>query len=189
MEDKDMKRLAVFCGSRNGVAPEYREGAIQLGKELVKRGLSLVYGGGSVGLMGAVADSMIEEGGEVIGVMPHVLHEREISHPHLTELILVETMHERKAKMASIADGFIILPGGPGTMEEFFEVFTWAVIGIHQKPIGLLNVHQYYEPLLSLFDHMVEQQFLQEKSRSLIIVESDPKVLLDRLSMYHNETV
>ncbi|MBP3041728.1 TIGR00730 family Rossman fold protein [Bacillaceae bacterium Marseille-Q3522] len=179
-----MKRIAVYCGSSYGASEAYKEGAVQLGKELVRRGITLVYGGASVGIMGVVADTVLEEGGNAIGVIPKVLKAREIAHPHLSELITVDTMHERKAKMADLSDGFITLPGGPGTMEEFFEVFTWAQIGVHQKPCGLLNIHQYYNPLLSLLDHMEAQQFLQKKNRALVIVDTDPKRLLDKFTTY-----
>jgi uncharacterized protein (TIGR00730 family) len=144
-----VKQLAVFCGSSNGASEAYKEGAIQLGKELAKRNITLVYGGASVGIMGAVANTVLNEGGKVIGVIPRLLEEREISHQHLTELHTVDTMHERKSKMAELADGFIALPGGPGTLEEFFEIFTWAQIGLHQKPCGLLNINQYYNPLIA----------------------------------------
>lgn len=166
-----MKRLAVYCGSSLGASEAYKLGAIQLGIELAKRNITLVYGGSSNGLMGAVADTVLSHGGQVIGVIPSVLVEREISHTGLTELYKVDSMHERKAKMAELADGFIVLPGGTGTLEEFFEVFTWGQIGLHQKPCGLLNIEHYYEPLISLFDHMIEQKFLQEKFRSMILVE------------------
>lgn len=189
MEVLALKRLAVFCGSSNGASSAYREGAVQLGKELAKRGISLVYGGASVGIMGTVADTVLEEGGEVIGVMPKLLIEREISHQHVTKLFIVDSMHERKAKMAELADGFIALPGGPGTLEEFFEIFTWAQIGIHQKPLGLLNINHYYDPLLALFDHMVTEQFLQAKYRSMSIVDSDAKALLDQFETYQAPTV
>lgn len=189
MEVLALKRLAVFCGSSNGASSAYREGAVQLGKELAKRGISLVYGGASVGIMGTVADTVLEEGGEVIGVMPKLLIEREISHQHVTKLFIVDSMLERKAKMAELADGFIALPGGPGTLEEFFEVFTWAQIGIHQKPLGLLNINHYYDPLLALFDHMVTEQFLQAKYRSMSIVDSDAKALLDQFETYQAPTV
>lgn len=184
-----MKHLAVFCGSSNGASEVYKEGAVKLGEELAKRGITLVYGGASVGIMGAVADAALNVGGKVIGVIPRLLEEREISHLHLTELYIVDTMHERKAKIADLADGFIALPGGPGTLEEFFEVFTWAQIGLHQKPCGLLNINHYYDPLLNLLDHMVEQQFLQEKYRSLAIVDSDPKILIDKFNTYGPPTI
>ncbi|WP_156291891.1 LOG family protein [Oceanobacillus salinisoli] len=184
-----MKRLAVFCGSSNGASEVYKEGAVQLGKELAKRNITLVYGGASVGIMGALADTVLNEGGKVIGVIPKLLEEREISHQHLTELYTVDTMHERKAKMADLADGFIALPGGPGTLEEFFEIFTWAQIGLHQKPCGLLNINNYYNPLISLFDHMVEQEFLQDKYRSMAIIKSDPRMLIDRFNTYEPPTI
>lgn len=179
-----LKRLAVFCGSSNGISDVYRDGAIQLGKELAKRDITLVYGGASVGIMGAVADAVLSEGGKVIGVIPKLLEEREISHQHLTELHVVNTMHERKAKMAELADGFITLPGGAGTLEEFFEVFTWAQIGLHQKPCGLLNINHYYDPLVHLFNHMGNQGFLQEKYRLMAIVDANPKLLIDKFSRY-----
>jgi uncharacterized protein (TIGR00730 family) len=179
-----MKRLAVFCGSSLGASDEYKSGAIQLGKELARRKITLIYGGSSIGLMGAVADTVLSEGGQAIGVIPRLLEEREISHKGLTELHSVETMHERKAKMMELADGFIVLPGGTGTLEEFFEVFTWGQIGLHQKPCGLLNIHHYYDPLISLFDHMIEQKFLQGKFRSMLIAEAEPSVLLEQFSNY-----
>ncbi|WHY67693.1 TIGR00730 family Rossman fold protein [Neobacillus sp. SuZ13] len=184
-----MKRLAVFCGSSLGASKAYREGAIQLGKELAKRNITLVYGGSSIGLMGAVADTVISEGGHAIGVIPRVLEEREISHKGLTELIKVETMHERKAKMADLSDGFVVLPGGTGTLEEFFEMFTWGQIGLHQKPCGLLNIEHYYDPLLSLFDHMIDQKFLQEKFRSMAIIEEKSDELLDKFINYQPPTI
>ncbi|MEH7332283.1 TIGR00730 family Rossman fold protein [Neobacillus drentensis] len=179
-----MKRIAVYCGSSFGASEAYKNGAVQLGKELAKQKITLVYGGSSNGLMGAVADAALQEGGHVIGVIPRVLEEREISHKGLTELHTVETMHERKAKMAELADGFIVLPGGAGTLEEFFEVFTWGQIGLHQKPCGILNIHHYYDPLKNLIDHMIEQKFLQEKFRSMVIFEEQPDVLLDQFSKY-----
>jgi uncharacterized protein (TIGR00730 family) len=180
-----MKRLAVFCGSSNGASEAYKEGAIQLGKELARQGIALVYGGASIGLMGTIANTVLEEGGQVIGVIPKVLENKEISHPHLTELLVVSSMHERKAKMADLADGFIALPGGSGTLEEFIEVFTWAQLGLHQKPMGLLNIDHYYDPLVSLLNHMADQQFLQEKFRSMALVDSTPQSLIERF--YHYE--
>jgi uncharacterized protein (TIGR00730 family) len=179
-----MKSVAVFCGSSMGAHPMYEDGAREFGRELARRGISLVYGGASVGLMGTVADAVLREGGKVIGVMPRVLLDREISHKRLSELVIVETMHERKARMAELAEGFVALPGGPGTFEEFFEVFTWAQIGIHRKPCGLFNIQNYFLPLSSLFRHMIEQGFMQEKYRSMVIMESNPKALLDRFAAY-----
>lgn len=184
-----MKRIAVFCGSSNGASQVYRDGAVLLGEELAKRGITLVYGGASVGLMGAVADAVLTNGGQVIGVIPRMLEEREIAHANLTELIIVHSMHERKAKMAELADGFIALPGGTGTLEEFIEVFTWAQLGVHQKPCGLLNINQYYDPLVSLINHMADQQFLHEQYRSMAIVASSPRELIDRFNSYEPPAV
>ncbi|MDQ0233212.1 MULTISPECIES: LOG family protein [Bacillaceae] len=179
-----MKRVAVFCGSSDGAQKEYKEVAAELGKELAVRGITLVYGGASVGMMGTLADSVLHNGGEVIGVIPKLLEEREISHKLLSKLYVVETMHERKARMSELADGFIVLPGGPGTMEEFFEIFTWAQIGLHQKPCGLLNVKDYFNPLLDLLDHMIEQKFLHERFRSFAIIENKPEALLRELYQF-----
>ncbi|QED49556.1 LOG family protein [Cytobacillus dafuensis] len=184
-----MKKLAVFCGSSNGASNVYIEAAKKMGRELAKRNIALVYGGASVGIMGAVADSVLEEGGQVIGVMPRFLDEREISHKNLTELIVVDSMHERKAKMADLADGFIALPGGPGTLEEFFEIFTWAQIGLHQKPIGLLNINHYYDPLVALFNHMTSEQFMHDKYRTMAIVDAEPNGLLDQFNKYVPPTI
>lgn len=181
-----MKKIAVFCGSSDGSSKSYREGAVRLGEELAKRGITLVYGGSSIGLMGTVANAVLQGDGKAIGVIPKLLVDKEIAHQELTELYTVDTMHERKAKMAELADGFIAMPGGPGTMEEFFEVFTWAQLGLHRKPLGLLNINDYYNPLIALLDHMVEQQFLQEKNRSLALVDSDPGILLGKL--FSNKT-
>src|SRR5690606_323340 len=143
----------------------------------------------SVGVMGAVADSVLEEGGKVIGVMPNFLEKREISHKNLTQLIIVDSMHERKAKMAELADGFIALPGGPGTLEEFFEIFTWAQLGLHQKPCGLLNINHYFDPLITLFNHMADEQFLHEKYRSMALVDVEPQGLLDQFNTYEPPTL
>jgi uncharacterized protein (TIGR00730 family) len=184
-----LKKLAVFCGSSNGSSDVYVEAAKKLGKELAKRNIALVYGGASVGVMGAVADSVLEEGGYVIGVMPSFLDDREIAHKNLTELIIVDSMHERKAKMADLADGFIALPGGPGTLEEFFEIFTWAQLGLHSKPCGLLNINHYYDPLITLFNHMSNEQFLHEKYRTMALVDNEPSGILDKFNTYEPPTV
>ncbi|WP_010172736.1 TIGR00730 family Rossman fold protein [Bacillus coahuilensis] len=176
-----MKHVAVFCGSRSGLNPAYKEAAIELGKELARRKISLVYGGASVGLMGEVANSVLTNGGKVIGVIPHLLNDREIAHPALTELIVVDSMHERKAKMVELADGFIALPGGPGTLEEFVEVFTWSQLGIHHCPFGLLNVEQYYDPLIQLFNQMVDTGFLDAQMREFVKVDQSPYPLLEQL--------
>ena len=184
-----MKRIAVYCGSSFGASEDYKAGAMELGKELAKRNMTLVYGGSSNGLMGAVADTVLHEGGQVIGVIPKVLGDREISHTGLTQLFTVSTMHERKAKMAELADGFVVLPGGTGTLEEFFEIFTWGQIGLHQKPCGLLNIQHYYDPLISLFDHMFNQKFLQEKFRSMLLIEEKPAALIDQFYHYVAPTI
>lgn len=179
-----MIRLAVFCGSKDGAHPVFREAAGTLGQALAARGIGLVYGGSRVGTMGAVADATLAAQGQAIGVLPHFLQEKELAHPGLTELHLVHSMHDRKAKMSELADGFIILPGGPGTMEEFFEVFTWAQLGLHEKPCGVLNIEGYYDPLIALFDTMERQGFLIPEHRAMLIVESDPDLLLERFATY-----
>lgn len=179
-----MKKIAVFCGSKEGTTPVYREAAERLGKELAKRGLTLVYGGSRVGTMGMLADSVLAHGGQAIGVLPTFLEEREIAHPNLTELILVESMHERKAKMTELADGFIALPGGPGTMEELFEVFTWAQLGLHEKPCGILNVGGYYDALEALFDGMQTQGFMAKEHGEIALFDTDAARLLERFATY-----
>ncbi|MBN2984196.1 TIGR00730 family Rossman fold protein [Cohnella algarum] len=179
-----MKKIAVFCGSSMGASEAYASGAQELGKELARRGLSLVYGGANVGLMGAVANSVLSEGGEAIGILPGFLKNREIAHPLLSELVIVDSMHERKAKMAELADGFIVLPGGAGTMDEFFEIFTWLQLGLHAKPCGLLNVNRYFDPLIALIAHMADENFLQEKYRTAVLVDEDPGELLNRFATY-----
>ncbi|WP_157053889.1 TIGR00730 family Rossman fold protein [Paenibacillus sp. D9] len=179
-----MNAIAVFCGSSMGARPTYAEGAARLGSELARRGITLVYGGASVGIMGVLADSVLQAGGQVIGVIPTMLEEREISHRGLTELIVVGSMHERKLKMSELADGFIAMPGGPGTMEELFEIVTWGQLGLHRKPIGLLNVDGYYDGLISFFGHMNKEQFLQDKYLSMALSDSDPASLLDTFAAY-----
>ncbi|CAN5724385.1 TIGR00730 family Rossman fold protein [soil metagenome] len=179
-----MNSICVFCGSSSGKDHAYSEGARSLGVSLADRGIKLVYGGGHVGLMGVVADAALEAGGEVIGVMPKSLVDREIAHETLTDLRVVGSMHERKALMAKLSDGFIALPGGNGTLEEFFEVLTWAQLGEHRKPCGLLNVSEYYDPLIEVLDHMVDQGFLSEKHRSIVQVESSSEDMLRALYRY-----
>ena len=179
-----MKKLAVFCGSKDGATPIFRQAAATLGTALARHDLGLVYGGSRVGTMGAVADAVLAANGQAIGVLPHFLQEKEIAHPNLTELHLVESMHDRKAKMAELADGFIILPGGPGTMEEFFEVFTWAQLGLHEKPCGILNIDGYYDPLVTLFQQMETQGFLIPEHAAMLLVESDSERLLERFRTY-----
>lgn len=179
-----MKKLAVFCGSKDGASPLFKEAAATLGTVLAQQDYGLVYGGSRVGTMGAVADAILAANGQAIGVLPHFLQEKEIAHPNLTELHLVESMHDRKAKMAELADGFIILPGGPGTMEEFFEVFTWAQLGLHEKPCGILNIDGYYDPLMALFKQMETQGFIIPEHAAMLLVESTPEALLERFRQY-----
>jgi len=179
-----MKSLCVFCGSRSGTEAAYDEAASALGLALAAGGITLVYGGGRVGLMGVVADAALGAGGEVVGVIPRALLEREIAHTGLTDLRVVGSMHKRKALMSELSEGFIALPGGTGTLEEFFEVLTWAQLGEHRKPCGLLNAGRYYDPLLAVFDHMVQQGFLSEEHRAMVLVETEPEALLEAIAGY-----
>ena len=179
-----MKSVCVFCGSQSGEDPAYEETARALGETLAAMGIELVYGGGHVGLMGAIADAALAAGGEVTGVMPRALVDREIAHTGLTRLHVVGSMHERKAMMSELSEGFVALPGGSGTLEEFFEVLTWAQLGEHGKPCGLLNVAGYYDPLLAVFDHMVDQGFLHEKHRAMVLVETEPTAMLAMFEEY-----
>lgn len=156
---------------------------------MVEQGITLVYGGASVGIMGTVADTVLREGGQAIGVIPALLEGREIAHKNLTELHRVSTMHERKSKMIELADGFVALPGGFGTLEEFAEVFTWSQIGLHQKPVGLMNINNYYDPLLSLINKMTDEQFMQEKYRHMAITETDGNALIRRFRDYEAPAV
>jgi hypothetical protein len=173
-----VRRLCVFCGSSPGRLPRYRHAAEALGATLAKKGIGLVYGGGAVGLMGIVADAALAHGGEVIGIIPNALARKEIAHESLTELRVVASMHERKALMADLSDGFVALPGGVGTLEEFFEILTWSMLGLHAKPCGLLDVDGYYRPLLALLDHAVAERFVKPVHRALVLVEQDPERLL-----------
>ncbi len=179
-----MKSLCVFCGSRSGNDPAHARAAERLGVELAERNITLVYGGGRVGLMGVVAHAVLGAAGEAVGVMPKALIEREIGHTGLTDLRVVGSMHERKALMAELAQGFVALPGGTGTLEEFFEVLTWAQLGIHAKPCGLLNVAGYYDLLLDVFERMVDRGFLSEAHRAMVLVETGPRALLERFAHY-----
>lgn len=180
----DIRRLAVFCGSNAGARPEYEAGARSLGRLLAARKIGIVYGGSSVGLMQTLAETMLEEAGEIIGVIPKMLVEREVANTALEDLRIVGSMHERKAMMAELADGFIALPGGIGTLEEFFEIWTWAQLGVHEKPCGLLNLAGYYDPLLTFLNGAVEERFVRQVHRDMVIVESDPKALLERFASY-----
>lgn len=181
---RDIKRIAVYCGSAAGASEIYRLEAVKFARILVEQGITLVYGGASVGIMGTVADTVLREGGKAIGVIPALLEGREIAHKNLTELHRVSTMHERKSKMIELADGFVALPGGFGTLEEFAEVFTWSQIGLHQKPVGMMNINNYYDPLLSLISKMTDEQFMQEKYRHMAIVETDGNALIRRFRDY-----
>jgi uncharacterized protein (TIGR00730 family) len=179
-----MQRVLVFCGSSVGARAEYAEYAAELGEVIARRGLGLVFGGASVGLMGAVAGGALDAGGEVIGVIPRGLVEREIAHPRLTDLREVSSMHERKAVMADLADAVIALPGGSGTLDELFELYTWSQLGLHRAPIGLLDVAGYWQPLMGLLNHMVAEQFLRAEYRDMLLVDTEPVALLDRLAGY-----
>jgi uncharacterized protein (TIGR00730 family) len=176
-----MRRLCIFCGSSKGGRQVYAEAARALGAALTRRRIGLVFGGGRVGLMGVVADTVLAAGGDVIGVIPEALVARELAHNGVGDLRVVGSMHERKALMAELADAFVALPGGYGTFEEFCEVITWAQLGLHRKPCGLLNVDGFYDPLLAFFDHAVAERFIRPAHRSLVVQERDPERLLDRL--------
>lgn len=179
-----MKRICVFAGSNLGTKPEYEQAAVQLGKLLAAKGFELVYGASSIGLMGRLADTMIACGGKVIGVMPKNLFFSEKVHRHITELHEVENMHERKALMSNLADAYIALPGGLGTFEELFEVVSWAQIGIHEKPIGVLNVLGYYEPLVDMLEKCVEAGFMKKTNLNLLLIEEELETLLERMINY-----
>jgi uncharacterized protein (TIGR00730 family) len=180
----EIRRLAVFCGSNPGARPEYVEGARALGRLLCQRRVGVVYGGSSVGLMAALAETVLEEGGDIIGVIPKMLVEREVAHRALSDLRIVDSMHERKALMAELSDGFVALPGGIGTLEEFFEIWTWAQLGVHDKPCGLLNIAGYFDPLLEFLDRAVAEKFVRDVHRSMVIVEREPQALLRRFESY-----
>ncbi|MDR4504971.1 MAG: TIGR00730 family Rossman fold protein [Candidatus Scalindua sp.] len=185
MGTNTMKRICVFCGSNRGARIAYTDVAQQLGKAIVSKGLGLVYGGGDVGLMGIIADAVLQKKGEVIGVIPHSLAKKEVAHSGLTELRLVASMHERKAMMEELSDGFIAMPGGFGTLEELFEVVTWAQLGLHSKPIGLLNVEGFFDLLLEFLNHVHKERFVQAKYRHLILKSHSPEKLLDMLIQHH----
>jgi len=179
-----LQRVGVYCGGNDGARPGYVALARTLGQTLAQRGIGLVYGGGRTGLMGAMADAALAAGGEVIGVMPHGLVEREVAHRELTHLHIVDSMHERKAMMASLADAFITLPGGIGTLEEFFETWTWAQLGVHRKPMGLLDVDGFWAPLLALFAHMEGEGFLRGNPQAWLVHEHRVEPLLAALEQF-----
>ncbi|MEP6925327.1 MAG: TIGR00730 family Rossman fold protein [Pyrinomonadaceae bacterium] len=184
-----MKGIAVFCGSNSGFRAEYRQAAKKLARQLFERNIRLVYGGGNIGSMGIIADEVMNAGGEVIGIIPDSLDRREVGHRGITELKVVGSMHERKAMMAELADGFIAMPGGIGTFEEFFEIVTWAQLGFHEKPCGLLNIAGYYDGLLALCDNAVNEGFLRPVHRRLILDDSESESLLDKMTNYKPEAV
>jgi uncharacterized protein (TIGR00730 family) len=181
-EDGALRSVCVFCGSNAGAGDIYADATRALAGAIVERGLKLVYGGGSIGLMGVLGEAALAAGGHVIGVTPRRLLEREVVHEGLTELRVVETMHERKALMAELSDGFIALPGGLGTLDEMFEMLTWVQLGIHRKPCGLLDVAGYFDQLAAFLDHAVEQRFVKPEHRSMLIADRDPRALLARLA-------
>lgn len=183
---RNFQRVCVYCGSHDGHRPEFREGAEQLGRVLAERRIDLIYGGGNIGLMGRIADAVIASGGRVTGVIPRNLQERELAHAGATELVVVESMHERKARMADAADAFIAMPGGIGTLEELFETFTWLQLGFHDKPIGLLNVAGFYDGLLRFLDQLVENGFLRQPHRAMLAVDSIPERLLETLAAFES---
>ena len=176
--------LCVFCGSSSGLRPVYADAARQVGELIARRGLGLVYGGGRVGLMGIVADAVLEAGGRVIGVIPQALSTKEIAHDGLSELYVVPGMHERKALMATKSSAFLTLPGGIGTFEEFFEILSWAALGIHRKPIGILNIDRYFDPLIALLDHGIAQRFIHSDSLQSLMVSDQPDSLISSLLNY-----
>lgn len=184
-----MKSITVFCGSSFGSDDIYKEQATLLGQTLAKQNIQLVYGGADVGLMGAVADGALNEGGKVTGVLPCFLQSKEIAHKQLTELILVETMHERKTKMNDLCDGVIVLPGGYGTLEEFFEMITWAQLGLHKKPIAILNIDGFYDDLIKLVQTMVDKGFLKQINRDMLLINDNIDKLLEMMKNYEAPAV
>lgn len=179
-----IKSLAIFCGSNSGNKPVYAELALKLADAIINADLALIYGGAKVGLMGIIANHVLEKKGRVIGVMPKSLVDVEIAHEHLTEFHVVNTMHERKALIEKLADGFILLPGGPGSLDEFFEMYTWGQLGYHTKPCGILNVDGYYDSLFQFLDHVVAEGFLKLTHRDMILVDHDPNSLLQKIFQY-----
>lgn len=181
-----MNRLCVYCGSSPGKSPDYTDAAKSLAAALVDRNIGLVYGGANVGIMGQIADAVIACGGEVTGIMPQFLVDKEVAHHGLTDLKIVHSMHERKSLMEDLAEGFIALPGGLGTLEELFEVLTWAQLGFHKKPCALLNIRNYYDHLAVFLDHALEEQFIQPSHRNMLLVDDDPSRLLNAMEDYQS---
>ena len=184
-----MQRVCVFCGSSPGARAAYAEATAEVARLLVGEGIGVVYGGGQVGLMRVLADTAMAAGGEVIGVMPQALVDREIGHTAISDLRVVGSMHERKALMTELSDAFMALPGGAGTLEELFEVYTWAQLGLHSKPCGLLDVEDYYSGLAAFLDHAVRERFLREEHRAMLIVEREPRALIQRLTEFEPRAV
>lgn len=184
MTENAIARVCVFCGSNPGTHQEYLDGARRLGRVLASRGIEVIYGGGRVGLMGAMADAVIQAGGKVEGVIPDVLVAKEIAHPRLFRLHVVSSMHERKAMMSSLSDAFIALPGGFGTLDEFCEIVTWGQLGLHRKPCGILNLRNYYDALLAFLNHGASEGFIRQEHRSMVLVNDDPDRLLDMMLAY-----
>jgi uncharacterized protein (TIGR00730 family) len=184
-----LKRMCVFCGSSPGSRPEYIQVARDLGRLLVQQQIELVYGGARMGMMGAIASTVLQDGGKVVGVIPKGLAEKEVAFTTITDLRVVDSMHERKALMAELSDAFIALPGGLGTIEELFEILTWGQLGLHRKPCGLLNTGGYFRYLLSFLDHAVSQQFIEPEHRSMVMVADRPEALLDQFRRYQPPTV
>lgn len=182
---KPITSLCVYCGASPGRSEAYAATARTLAESLVRRDIGLVYGGASIGIMGMVADRVLELGGRVIGVIPEALAHKEVAHQQLTELQVTRSMHERKTRMAELSDGFVALPGGIGTLEELFEIWTWAQLGFHAKPCGILNAGGYYDLLIRFLDHVMDEQFVKPDHRRLLFVESEPTALLDRYETYH----
>jgi uncharacterized protein (TIGR00730 family) len=179
-----MKKICVYCGSSSGKNPAYSDAARSLARAMVERGIGLVYGGAAVGVMGTVANAVLDAGGEAIGIIPKSLAVKEVAHQNLSELHVVSSMHERKAMMADFADGFIALPGGWGTLEEIFEILTWAQLGFHEKPCGLLNIEGYYDGLISFLENSFEQEFVNPLCRPMLMKAGDPSALLDQFAVY-----
>lgn len=189
MKAASMKAICVFCGSNPGNHPDYAAAAEALGQAIAKRGATLVYGGAEVGLMGITADAALAAGGEVIGIIPKALMDKEIGHKGLTRLEAVGSMHERKARMAELSDGFVNLPGGTGTLEEMFEVWTWGQLGFHDKPIGVLNVRRFYDPLMAFLDHQRDEGFVKPGLRDTLLSADEPEALLSAMEAYEAPVV
>lgn len=179
-----LKSICVFCGSSQGKNYKYTEAARQTAKMLAEKEIRLIYGGGMVGLMGIIADEVLKYGGKVTGVIPRALNRREVTHTGLTEIIIVDTMHQRKQKMSDLADGFIAMPGGVGTLEEYFEIMTWTLLGIHSKPCGLLNVDNFYDELILHFEKMTAEGFIWEPHKDIFLKDTEPEPLLEKMQNY-----